>query len=326
MRPKFAMSLLLVSALLMPGLSAAQPYPGKPVRFIVNSSVGSLADVMARASAFELSRQTGQPWVIENRAGGNFVIGANACKASAPDGYTVCLVNEQAMSMNPHLIPKLPYDPDRDFKPITNLYVQVSGVAVAASLPANSIAELVRLASSKAGSMNFATLGPGSSQDILRQWMNGRYKTGFVGVPYKGMPLILGGIVTGETTLSQTAVGAAGPYLAGGKLKLLAVNTSKRLSKLPEVQTFNEAGLGEFIDVHGRFWWGLVAPAAVPDPIVQRINAEFHKLFREPKFAELVENQFLDPVLGTPEQFAAFLKTDRERAANVVRTFNIPRQ
>lgn len=326
MRPGILILLLLTTALLAPGKALPQSYPSKPIRFILNVSVGVLSDVVMRAASVELARQMGQPWVIENRQGGNFVIGATACKSAAGDGYTVCLVNEQAMSLNPHVISKLSYDPDRDFKPITNLYVQVSGVAVAASLPVNSIGELQRSAAAKSGAMNFATLGPGTTQDILRQWMNQNWKTEFVGVPYKGMNLILNGMVAGEVSVTQTSLGSAGPYLNGGKVKLLAVNSAKRLPKLPDVPTFNEAGLGEFIDFQGRFWWGLVAPAGTPGPIVQRLNAEFAKLFRVPKFAELIESQFLDTVLGTPEQFATFLKLDRERAAQVVKRFNIPRQ
>ena len=313
-------------ALVAPGAAFAQAWPAKPVRFVLNVSVGVLSDVVMRVGVVELQKSTGQPWVIENRQGGNFVPGAVACKNSAGDGYTVCLVNEQSMSLNPHIVSRLPYDPDKDFRPVTNLYVQVSGVAAAANLPASSMAELQKLDGAKSGALNFATLGPGTTQDILRQWMNRNWKTEFVGVPYKGMNVILNAIVAGESNLTQTSLGSAGPYLAGGKVKLLAVNSAKRLARLPDVPTFTEAGLGEFIDVQGRFWWGLVVPAGVPDPIVQRVNAEFQKMFRDPKFAELIDSQFLDPVLGTPQQFTAFLKADRERARNVVATFNVPRE
>jgi len=325
-RPRLLIFVLLGTTWLAANSAYAQTYPSKPIRFVLNVSVGVLSDIVMRVGVVELARQMGQPWVIENRQGGNFVPGATACKNSAPDGYTVCLVNEQAMSLNPHIISTLPYDPDKDFKPITNLYVQVSGVAAASQLAANSIGELRQMGAAKSGAMNFATLGPGTTQDILRQWMNRNWKTEFVGVPYKGMNVILNAIVAGESSLTQTSLGSAGPYLSGGKVKLLAVNSAKRLPKLPKVPTFSEVGLGEFIDVQGRFWWGLVAPAGVPDSIIQRLNVEFHRLFREPKFAELVDSQFLDSVVGTPEQFAAFLKTDRERARQVVKIFNVPRQ
>ena len=326
MRPMLLKPLLLAVALLVHGAACAQTYPSKPIRFVLNVSVGVLSDIVMRVGVVELARQMGQPWVIENRQGGNFVPGATACKNSAADGYTVCLVNEQSMSLNPHIISKLPYDPDKDFKPVTNLYVQVSAVAADNALAANSISDLQKLGAAKSAAMNFATLGPGTTQDILRQWMNNKWKTEFVGVPYKGMNVILNAIIAGESSLTQTSLGSAGPYLAGGKVKLLAVNSARRLPKLPDVPTFTEVGLGEFIDVQGRFWWGLVVPAGVPDAIVQRLNSEFFRLFREPKFIELIDAQFLDAVLGSPEQFAAFLKTDRERARNVVKTFNVPIQ
>ena len=327
MRPRIALVVVLfTTVLLAPATAFTQAYPTKPIRFILNVSVGVLSDIVLRAGSIELAKQMGQPWVIENRQGGNFVIGATACKGAAADGYTVCLVNEQAMSLNPNVIARLPYDPDTDFKPITNLYVQLSGVVAATSLSVNSIGELQRLPAAKAGSMNFATLGPGTTQDVLRQWMNNNWKTQFVGVPYKGMNLILNGMVAGEVGVTQSSLGSLGPYLKGGKVKLLTINSAKRSPKLPDVPTFAETGLGEFVDVQGRFWWGLVAPAGIPDAVVQRLNAEFGRLFREPKFADLLDSQFLDPAIGTPEQFAAFLKVDRERAARMVKKFNIPRQ
>jgi tripartite-type tricarboxylate transporter receptor subunit TctC len=325
-RARRLLPVLLGIAILVPGTALSQAYPSKPIRFILNVSVGVLSDIIMRVGTAELAKQTGQPWVIENRPGGNFIIGANSCKAATPDGYTVCMVNELSMSLNPHIMSSLSYDPEKDFKPITNLYVQVSGIVVPTSLGTNSIGELVKLAASKPGALNFATLGPRTTQDNTRQWMNNRYKIDVVEVPYKGMPLVLAGMMTGETSVSQIALGTLGAYLTSGKVKLLAVNSSRRLAKLPDVPTFNEAGLGDYVEIAGRMWWGLVAPAGFPDPAVQRLNAEFHKLFAQPKFAELLDNQFVDPVLGTPEEFAAFLKKDRERAGRVVKQFKIPRQ
>ncbi len=302
----------------------AQPYPSKPIRFILNGAPGAFSDVTLRVAAQELAKQTGQPWVVENRPGGDFVIAAVACKAAAPDGYTVCVVNEQSMSLNPHVISKLPYDPDADFKPVTNLFIQVSGLIASTSV--GSIAELLRQAEAKPGSMNFATMGPSTTQDILRQWINNHWKAGFVDVPYKGMNAILNGIVSGEVNATQAALGSARPYLAGGKVKLLAVNSARRLPNLPDVPTYTEAGLGEFIDVQGRFWWGLVAPGGTPDAMVQRLNAAFAAVFAQPKFAELLETQYLQSAICTPEEFATFLKRDRARDAQVVKRFNVPRQ
>ncbi|MSQ50781.1 MAG: tripartite tricarboxylate transporter substrate binding protein [Betaproteobacteria bacterium] len=304
--------------------SFAQAWPARPVRLILNVSVGVFGDIVMRAGALELQRQTGQPWVVENRSGGNFVIGANACKAAAPDGYSVCMVNEQTMSTNPHTITQLSYDPEKDFTPVTNLFIQVSAIAVASEY--GSLGELHKAATAKGKGLNFATLGPGSSQDILRQWLNARWKTQMTEVPYKAMGPIMTGIASGDIAATITSIGSAASFVAGGKARFVAVNSSKRLPKHPEAPTFDEVALTEYQGLKGHTWWGLMAPAGTPDPVIRRINAEMAQLFREAKFQELLESQALEPAIGTPEQFAAFLKEDRARGALVVKRFNIPKQ
>ena len=302
----------------------AQAYPAKPIRLILNVSVGVVADILMRTAGAQLAQQMGQPWVIENRQGGNFVIGATACKNASADGYTVCLVNLESMSTNPHVFARLPYDPDKDFAPITNLYYQVSGIVVSPALSVGTVADLQALAVAKPGSLNFSTLGPGSNSDILRQWLGERWNTQMLGVPYKGMNLIVNALVSGESDLTLTSIGTVGAQL--GKLKLLAINSAKRSQRLPAVPTFAEAGLAEYLDLLGLSWWGLVAPAGVPDAIIQRLNAEFVRLAREPSFADLMDRQFLEPAVSSSTQFAAFLKADRGRVGKVVKKFNFPRQ
>jgi tripartite-type tricarboxylate transporter receptor subunit TctC len=304
--------------------SVAQAWPAKPVRLILNVSVGVFGDIVMRAGAVELQRQTGQPWVVENRGGGNFVIGANACKAAAPDGYSVCMVNEQTMSTNPHTIDKLSYDPEKDFSPVTNLFIQISAIAVGNQYGA--LGELQKAATAKGKGLNFATLGPGSSQDILRQWLNARWKAQMTEVPFKAMGPIMTGIASGDIDATITSIGSAGSFVLGGKARFVAVNSSKRLKKFPDVPTFDELALTEYQDLKGHTWWGLMVPAGTPDPIVRRINAEMAQLFREAKFQELLESQALESAISSPEQFAAFLKEDRARGALVVKRFNIPKQ
>ena len=324
MRPRILALLILASLFLAQHAVQAQSYPAKPVRLILNVSVGVVADILMRTAASQLAQQMGQPWVVENRQGGNFVIGATACRNASADGYTVCLVNLESMSANPHVFAKLPYDPDKDFAPITNLYYQVSGVVASPSLPINSVADLQALAVAKPGSLNFATLGPGSNSDTLRKWLGERWNTQMLGVPYKGMNLIVNALVSGESDLTLTSIGTVGAQL--GKLKLLAVNSAKRLNRIPAAPTFAETGLGDYLDLLGLSWWGLVAPAGVPEPVVSRLNTEFVRLVREPSFADLMDRQFLEPAVSSPAQFAAFLKADRERVGRVVRQFNFPRQ
>jgi len=314
---------LVAMALALAGVQGhvlAQAYPSKPVRLILNVSAGVVGDIVLRAAAQVLSRQTGQPWVVENYPGGNFVIGANACKRATPDGYAVCMTNLAAMSLNPHVLAKLSYDPEKDFTPITNLFSQVTALVASGSLPANTVAEFRDLAVASPGKLNFGTLGPASNADILRAWLNERWKTDIVAVHYKGMPGIVNSLLAGEIHVSWAAVGSLGGNVKSGKLKLLALNTSKRATRLPDVPTFAEVGLGEY---PGLVWWGMVGPAGIPEPLVQRINADVVRVFNDSKFGEVLDAQFVESIAGTPAQFAAFMKLDRERVGELVRKFNI---
>jgi tripartite-type tricarboxylate transporter receptor subunit TctC len=198
-------------------------------------------------------------------------------------------------------------------------------VVATASLPAHSVKELKALANAKPGWLNFATQGAGTGPDIFRQWLNEQWKTDIVGVPYKGSNLIMNALIAGEIHFSRIApLGAyIGVQMKAGKIRLLAVGTSKRLSQFPDVPTYAEVGLDGFPE---RTWWGLFAPAGTPEAMVKRMNSEIARLFREPKFAAYLESQYVEPAVTTPEAFAAFLKEDRERAGLVVKRYNIPRQ
>jgi tripartite-type tricarboxylate transporter receptor subunit TctC len=303
--------------------SLAQPYPSKPIRVIVGVPPGSGVVIVMRAAGQELATRMGQPWLVENRPGGNTVIAAQACARAAPDGYTVCYVSADSMSFNPHVISNLPYDPDKDFKPITSLFYLIQGIIASASLQANSIKELQAQAGANSAILNFATLGAGTNTDIFRQWLNERWKTNIAGIPYKGGNLIVTALVAGEVHFSMPGLGNMGGQLKSGKVKVLAVHSSKRLRLLPDVPTLTEAGLDGF-PVKG--WFGLAVPAGTPDAIVSRLNSEFVRLFREPKFVEYLEDQYLEPFVGTPEECAAFMKADRELTGVVVKHFNVPRQ
>jgi len=323
MRLKLFFGFALAAGAMQLGPALAQTYPTKPLRLILNVTSGAVGDVVMRSAAQDLARQMGQPWVVDNQGGGNFVIGANACKRSSPDGYTVCMTNLAAMSLNPYVVSGLSYDPEKDFTPITNLFSQMTGLVAGGSVPANSVAQLQALAVARPGTLNFGTLGVASNADILRMWLSDRWKTDIVGVPYKGMPPIVGDLLSGQIHVSWSAIGATASHAKAGKLKILAINTVVRAKRLPEVPTFDEAGLGEY---PGLVWWGMVGPAGMADPIVRRVNAEVGLTFKEVKFSEFLEGQFVEPLTGTPEQFAAFMKLDRERVGQLVKKINIPRQ
>jgi len=305
--------------LLCPLWVQAQQYPVKPVRVIVAIAPGSPTDLVMRAAALELAKPLGQAVTIENRPGGDMVIGSEACARAVPDGYSYCVISNSAVSINPHIFAKLPYDPEKDLKPVTALYYLTQGMIT--SLPVNSVAELKALAQAKSGALNLGTLGAGGA-DMHRLWLNDTWKTEIVGVPYKGANLVMLAMMGGEIQMSLTNVAGLGGHLKSGKVKLLAVGSSKRLKQYPDIPTYNEQGLEGF----PRTWWGMFGPAGTPDPAVRRINAELARLFAEPRFAAYLEGEFLEPAIASPERFAVMLKEEREQAGQMVRKYRIPRQ
>lgn len=323
MRFKHAIRLIFAVALL-PAIQAwAQPYPSKPVRVIVAIAAGSLTDIVLRTAGRELLGSLGQPLIVDNRPGGNMMIAAEVCSKAAPDGYTFCLASNTAMSVNPHVFSKLPYDPEKDFKPVARLFYLIQALIAGASLPANSVSELRAFASARPGALNFGTLGEGTGPDIFRQWLSEHWKTSLVGIPYTGANLIMNALIAGDIQLSQIGPGPFSGQLKAGKVKLLAVDVSKRSRMFPDVPTYAEAGLEGFTE---RLWWGLFAPAGTPDAAVRRMYTEFVRLFREPNFVDYLENQFIEPAVIAPEELPAFLKEDRERAGAMVKRFNVPRR
>ena len=312
----FLRSSLFILGCALAASAIAQPYPSRPVRLIVPIAPGSVTDVILRAAARELSARLGQTVVVDNRTGGGGVIGGELCARAAPDGYTVCAIYTATTSTNPHLFDKLPYDPAKDFAPITHLYYVTGALVVPASLPVRSVDELRALAAAKPRAVNFGTIGPGSYPEIFLAWLNDHWKVNLTGVPYKGGAPVASALVSGEIQASAVGLGNLVGQLQGGQLRALAVSGSKRSKLFPNVPTMAETGLGAF---QGHLWWGLAAPAGTPKPIVAKLNAEIVKLFREPKFVELMESQAVEPVLGTPETFAAFMKSDREWSARLVK-------
>jgi tripartite-type tricarboxylate transporter receptor subunit TctC len=307
--------IVAILALAATAAVAQTDYPSKPIRFIVPIAAGSVTDVVLRAASQELAPRLGQQLVIDNRGGASGIIGAEACARAAPDGYTICAVYHSIMSFNPLTQAQLPYDPQRDFTPVTNLYFVTEALMVNAGLPVASVAELRGYAQGKPAALNFGTLGEGSLQELLLAWLNREWSVAIAGIPYKGGGPIAAALTAGEIQLAQMGVGNFLGAIQGGKVRALAVSSRSRARALPDVPTMAEAGLGGF---QSRPWWGLAVPAGTPASVVARLNAEFTALFRDPKFVEFLESRFTEPAPGTPAEFAAFLKADREAAAALV--------
>ncbi|MFC0386957.1 Bug family tripartite tricarboxylate transporter substrate binding protein [Muricoccus vinaceus] len=297
----------------------AQGYPSRPIRLIVPIAPGSVTDVILRAASPELSRRLGQPVVVENRAGANGIVGAQACAQAAPDGYTFCAVYHATMSFNPLQFERLPYNP-ADFVPVTNLFLLTEVLVASAVLPVRSVEELRGYAASHP--LAFGTLGGGSLQELLVQWLNTQWSVGITGVPYRGGGPIALAVSANEIQLGNMGVGNFLGQIAAGTVRPLAVTTTRRSPLLPDVPTFAEAGLGGF---PSRGWWGLVAPAGTPPEAVSRMNAEVVDLFGEPGFAALLGRQGVQPQAGTPEEFKAFMAEDRTGAEALIRLSSQPR-
>ena len=303
----------------------AQSYPQKPIKTIVPVPPGSGVDTIIRRAGVDLLPRLGQPLVIENHESANMALGPQVCARLPADGYALCVVNPLPMSYNPHTIANLAYNPERDFRAVANMFFLREGVFVKAELPVGSVDELRRLAVANPGTLNYGTLGPGSQVDISRVYIGQKWKTEMVGIPYKGGPLILQALAGGQIDVARIGVYNGIGLIKAGKIKLLAIAGGKRSPLLPNVPTFEETDLADVPP--GGSWWGLVVPTGTPDPIIRRLNNEFVRLFREPKFVEYLDGQFIEvSAPWSPEEFADFMQKDREKAGVLVRRFNIPKQ
>lgn len=304
-------------------VQAQSAYPAKPIRVIMPFPAGGGPDVVMRRIGADLQPRLGQGMVIENRAGGNFVPGAEACARAAPDGYSLCYLNSTQTSVNPHVMSKLPYDAEKDFRPVTNLFSLVSGLFVSAAIPVGSVKEFEAWAKARPGAVNMSSHGPNTPTDIYRRWLNERWGTDMVGIGYKDGVAMISALMAGDIHLTWIGYfNALGP-MQSKKVKMLAISSLKRYPGFPDVQTYTEAGI---IDPPMTPWQGLAFPAATPDAPVRRIHAEIVKLFGEPEFGKFMVSQGLDSLVGTPEEFAAYMRRDREIAGEIIARFKIPKQ
>lgn len=308
-------------ALLVAMPSLAQSWPAKPIRILLETAPGSVFDTALRAIMQQLGQQLGQQVLLDNRPGANGVVAMEACAKAAPDGYTGCDAATNSFSYNPHVFQKLSYDPDRDFKPVSNLVVTIDALVVSSAVPAKTLKELQALAVSKPGGLDFGTLGEGSNPDVFRQLLAEQWKARLVGIPYKGGSNVTAvGLMSGEIDMSKGSLGSWIAGINGGKIRLLAVGASKRLAKFPDVPTFVEAGLPDA----GRVFMGLVMPAGTPDAIINRLNAEIAKALADTKVREAIANRYMEPDPMAVAEFAAFLKHDRQLNGELIRKFHVP--
>ena len=292
----------------------AQTYPAKPIRLIVPYPPGGGTDIFARILGTRLGEALGQQMVIDNRAGAAGVLGADAAAKAAPNGYTLLVGQASNLAINQHLS-KLPYDPVKDFAPITLIATSPSLLIVHPSLPVRSVKDLVALAKAQPGAINYASAGNGSPGHLAAEYFKKLTRTDIVHIPYKGATPAMLDVIAGQASLYFTSPVAAQPYVQSGRLRQIAVTSAKRFPPLPSVPSIAEAGYRDF-DMTS--WWGLLAPAGVAKEIVARLHADAVKVLNTTEMKERLAGQGAVVVTNTPEQFAAYLKSEIANWARIV--------
>jgi tripartite-type tricarboxylate transporter receptor subunit TctC len=299
----------------------APDYPTRPIRFILSQGAGGTTDAVARTIALKLGERFGTQVVVENRAGANGIIGAEAVARAAPDGYTITLGSSSTNAINPSLYKQLPYDALRDFTPISLVGKAYYVVVVHPSVPANSLKALIALAKAKPGRLNYGS--GGSSARIGSEMFNLAAGMQLNHIPYKTSPQALNDLMAGQLDVMIEPVLSAAPHIKSGKLRALAVTTPKRLAQLPEVPTTAEAGLPAY---DFSAWLALYAPAGVPSAIVQKLNAEVVRILALPEVIERFNSVGFESQASTPQQLAEFTQSELAAYVKVVKDAGIPKE
>jgi len=296
-------------------LAGAQLYPSKPVRMVVPAAPGIMQDILSRGVAEALSKGFGQPVIVDNRVGADGIIGMEFCAKSAPDGYTLCNTMSGAIIWNPALRLKLPYDAVRDFVPVVQAGFFDSALVAYPGVAADSVKELVDLAKAKPGSVNWASFGVNSTGYMYMAWLKRTMGADFYHVPYKTQPQGLQALMSGESHVAVYGLSSVAALIKAGKLKAIGVTSPKRQDWLPDVPTFEELG----IKLPLRTWFGYHFPAGTPRDIVLRMNTEVRKTLADTGFRDsILARQMITPSDGTPEEFDAFIRAQRNEVAELV--------
>jgi tripartite-type tricarboxylate transporter receptor subunit TctC len=313
---RLAFVVLLAAA----GVAAAQSYPSKPIRLIVPFAPGGNVDITARAVAPALGEVLGQPIVVENRPGAGGTIGADAAAKSAPDGYTLLMGSNSTVSVAPALYPKNPYDPVRDFAPVSILASVPFVLVVNPSVPAKNVAELIALARAKPDYLSMASAGTGSSNHLVGELFASLTGARLTHIPYKGSGPAQADLTAGQVNVMFDQLTSALPNIKAGKLRALAVTSPTRNPALPDVPTAAEAGIGNFELANIT---GILAPAGTPPEVIAKLHDACVKVLAMPSVKERLASLGVEPVGSTPAQFAAFIRDDYARWRKVVADANV---
>ena len=303
------------AALALP-LAYAQSFPDKPVRVVVPFAAGNTLDTALRQVAEVFKTSTGQQLLVDAKPGGSGIIAAQNVMQAAPDGYTLLLANTSMFTINPHTFAKLPYDPDKNVKPVTNFLGSAMVMAVHSSVPASNVAEFVAWAKANPGKVSFASFTAGNSSHFAGVILNQRAGLDMTHVPFNGTPPAVQNLVGGQVNAAFLPLLAVKPHVESGKVKLIAITSPQRSSLAPNLATFREQGYPD-LDIY--IWAAIVAPAGTPDPVIARLNTEFIKALRSAEIRDKWLAMGFEPLPSTPEEFTRYAQAESRRWAEAVK-------
>jgi tripartite-type tricarboxylate transporter receptor subunit TctC len=305
---------------LFPGIALGQNYPSKPIRLVVPFAPGGSSTLVARFMSEEMAKGLGTSFVIENKPGGGGNIAMQEVARSEPDGYTLIIGHVGSLAMNPYMYERLPYNVDKDFTAVSLLAIVPNIFVVYHEVPAKNLREFVALAKAQPGRINYGSAGNGSAGHLAMEYLKQVTGMELQHVPYKGTGPNVTDLIAGRTQATSAGTPPLMPHVRSGKLRVIAVGTSKRLHSLPDVPTVAEQGYPGF---ETSQWYGLNAPAGTPEPVVRRLAAEAAKASKSALVLERFKSDDAEAVGSTPQEYAAFIKKEQERWGKVVRAANV---
>ena len=307
--------LLCLIGVAAPALAQTQDYPTRPIRALTATSAGGTSDVFMRVLGEQVQKRWGQPIVVENRPGGAMNVGGRACAEAANDGYTICILPAETLAYNEFLFKEIPYNPEKDFAPVTNPFFTTQVLVVNAALHVHTLPELAASSKAKPKTLSYTA----ASIPLIAFMDKWTRDTGadIVKVPFRGGAEAVNGVLGGSTPVAFFGLANWLSFIRNGTVTALAVDSRTRSPLLPDVPTLTELGYGGDLT---RLYFGIVAPAGTPDPIIHKLRDEFALIGNDPEFRQKrMIDMALEPVFDTPEQFAAFLKQDRAASARIVK-------
>ena len=299
-------------------VAAAQGYPNRPITLIITAAPGGVTDVSGRALAQELTKAWGQPVIVENKGGGAHIAGAEIVAKAAPDGYTLLVGESGPFAVNPSLLPneKVPFNVDKDFTPITGLVRIYQALLAEKSLPVSNTADLIALAKQKPGQLTYGTAGVGSALHMNMELLGNMAGIKMLPIHYRGATPALNDLIGGSINSMIVSIASGLPAFRAGQIKMLGIGAPKRMALVPDVPTIAESGLPGY---EATAWFGLFAPAGMPADIVTKLDKETIRIFNDPAFrARFLDPQMFESMAGPPDEFAAFIKSERDKWAKVI--------